>query len=67
MNKTNIPPKKIKNKIYENQNLSNIIPVIKQIKIVWINSMNPIANGCFNWENIIVNNINNIYIIVWII
>lgn len=42
---TNIPPKKIKNKIYENQNVLENNPVIKQIKNVWINNNIPIANG----------------------
>ena len=34
INKTNIPPKKIKNKIYENQNDRLASPVQQQIKIV---------------------------------
>lgn len=52
MNRTSIPPKKIKNKTYENQNLLAISPVIKQICNVWINSINPIAKGWFIWIKI---------------
>jgi hypothetical protein len=47
MNKINIPPRKIKNKIYGNQKFDVNIPVIKQIKIVWMNNINPIDNGLF--------------------
>lgn len=47
MKSTNIPPKKTKNNTYENQKVFVIVPVIKQIKNVWIKSIIPIANGCF--------------------
>lgn len=47
MNKTNIPPKKIKNNVYENQKVFTINPVITQIKNVCINKIIPIAKGCF--------------------
>ena len=46
MNNTSIPPKKIKNKIYENQNDTLIRPVEQQIKIVCNNKLRPIAKGC---------------------
>lgn len=45
MNRTNIPPKKMRNKVYENQKDLFIKPVIKQIKNVWISNVNPIAKG----------------------
>lgn len=45
MNKTNIPPKKIKNKIYENQKDLEISPVIIAIKNVCTNNVKPIARG----------------------
>ena len=53
MNNTSIPPKKIKNKIYENQNDTLIRPVEQQIKIVCNNKLRPIAKGCEIWVNII--------------
>lgn len=52
MNNTNTPPRKIKNNTYENQNLLAINPVSKQICNVWINNINPIANGWFIWIKI---------------
>lgn len=33
--------------MYENQNLFVINPDIKDTNVVWINRINPIANGCF--------------------
>ena len=48
MNRTNIPPKKIKNKMYENQNDKLASPVVQQIKIVCNKSPSPIARG---WDN----------------
>ena len=62
MNKTNIPPRKIKYKTYANQNNWKIIPLIKEINEVWINKINPIATGRFICVNIILNNILNIII-----
>jgi hypothetical protein len=47
MNNTNIPPTKIRNKIYENQNLWCNDPLIIHIIIVWSINIDPIANGCF--------------------
>lgn len=46
-NNTNKPPKKVKNKIYENQYVLIIIPEIKQVNKVWIKIINPILNGLF--------------------
>lgn len=37
---------KIRNKIYENQNLSDIRLDNKQISVVWISNKNPIIKGC---------------------
>ena len=48
MNKTSIPPKKIKNRMYENQNDRLDSPVVLQIKIVWKRSPRPIASG---WDS----------------
>lgn len=45
MNKTNIPPRKIKNRIQENQNDLEINPVIIAIKNVWTNNVKPMARG----------------------
>jgi hypothetical protein len=47
INKTNIPPIMIMNRMYENQNLLNIVPLIKHIKVVWVSRISPIAIGCF--------------------
>ena len=35
------------NRIYENQNLPYIVPVIRHTIVVCINSINPMAIGCF--------------------
>jgi len=48
-----MPPKKIKNKTYENQNEILDNPVVQQIKMVWNNKASPIARGCKSWVNII--------------
>ena len=48
-------PRKIRNKIYENQNDFIDKPAIIQIIIVWIKSINPIAKGCRSWVNRIEN------------
>lgn len=47
MNSTNIPPTMIMNRMYENQNLLYIIPLIRHIIVVWISSIIPMASGCF--------------------
>ena len=67
MNNTNIPPTKIKNKIYENQNLLVINPVIQQIVTVWINNIIPILNGWLICIKINLNNKVNVYNISCII
>jgi len=40
------------NRIYENQNLLYIFPLIRHIIVVCINSINPMATGCFICVNI---------------
>lgn len=44
-----IPPTKIKNRIYENQNLFVAIPVIMHVNKVWTNKINPIVIGWLVW------------------
>lgn len=64
MNKINIPPIKIKNKIYEYQKVF-ISPVNKQINNVWNKSDNPIVIGWVIWENNNVLNKINIMENIW--
>jgi len=52
INSTNIPPIMIMNRMYENQKLLYIVPLIRQIIIVCISSISPIAMGCFICVNI---------------
>jgi len=52
INSTNIPPIMIINKMYENQNLLYIVPLIRHTSVVCIRSINPIAIGCFICVNI---------------
>ena len=40
------------NRIYENQNLLYIVPLIRHIIVVCINSIIPMARGCFICVNI---------------
>jgi hypothetical protein len=47
INSTSIPPIMIMNRIYENQNLLYIVPLIRHTIVVCINSISPIAMGCF--------------------
>jgi len=47
INSTNIPPIIIMNRIYENQNLLYTLPLIRHTIVVCINSISPIAIGCF--------------------
>ena len=42
----------IMNRIYENQNLLYIVPLIRHAIVVCINSISPIATGCFISVNI---------------
>jgi hypothetical protein len=37
----------IMNKMYENQNLLYIVPLVRHIIVVWISSISPMAKGCF--------------------
>jgi hypothetical protein len=52
INSTSIPPIMIKNRMYENQNLLYIVPLIRHTSVVWISSMSPMASGCFICVNI---------------
>jgi len=52
INKINIPPIKIKNNEYENQNIKVNIPVNIAIKIVWIIRIIPIVRGWFINKNV---------------
>jgi hypothetical protein len=47
INSTGIPPIMIMNRMYENQNLLYIVPLIKHTIVVCISNINPIATGCF--------------------
>jgi hypothetical protein len=51
------------NRIYENQNLLYIVPLIRHTIVVCINSIGPIAKGCFICLNInlfiVLNDISN--------
>jgi len=46
------PPVIIMNRIYENQNLLYIVPLIRRTIVVCIKSISPIAMGCFICVNI---------------
>jgi len=52
INSTSIPPIIIINRIYENQNLLYIVPLIKHTIIVCMSSISPTAIGCFICVNI---------------
>jgi hypothetical protein len=52
INSTSIPPIMIINKMYENQNLLYIFPLMRHKIVVCISSINPIAMGCFICVNI---------------
>lgn len=54
INSTSIPPTMIMNRMYENQNLLYIIPLIRHIIVVWINNIRPMASGCFICVNVIL-------------
>jgi hypothetical protein len=47
INSTSIPPIMIMIRIYENQNLLYIVPLIRHTIVVCISSISPIALGCF--------------------
>jgi len=63
INSTSIPPIMIMKRIYENQNLLYIVPLIKRTIVVCIRSMSPIARGYFICVNInpviVLNDISN--------
>lgn len=52
INSTNIPPIIIMNRMYENQNLLYIVPLMRHTIVVWISNIKPIARGCFICVNI---------------
>jgi|SRR5215475_9764495 len=54
MNSTNIPPTMIMNRMYENQNLLYIVPLMMHTIVVCSSSIIPMASGCFIWVNIIL-------------
>lgn len=54
INSTNIPPIMIMNRMYENQKLLYIVPLIRHTIIVCIRSISPMAIGCFICVNIIL-------------
>jgi hypothetical protein len=63
INNTSIPQIMIMNRIYGNQNLLYIVPLIKHTIVVCIRSMSPTASGCFICVNvnpvIVLNDISN--------
>jgi len=52
INNTNIPSIMIMNRVYENQNLQYIFPLIRHTTIFCISSISPMATGCFICVNI---------------
>ena len=50
--KTTIPPIMIMNRMYENQNLLYIVPLMRHITAVCIKSISPMSIGCFICVNI---------------
>ena len=52
INSTNIPPIMIINRMYENQNLLYIVPLIRHVIVVCRSSIIPMASGCFICVNI---------------
>jgi len=45
-NSTNIPPIIIMNRIYENQTLLRVVPLMRHTTVVYINNNIAIATGC---------------------
>ena len=45
INSTSIPPIMIINRMYENQNLLYIVPLMRHTNVVWISNISPMANG----------------------
>ena len=54
INRTNMPPIMIINKMYENQNLLHIFPLIRHTIVVCVSNSIPIAIGCFICVDIIL-------------
>jgi hypothetical protein len=52
INSTSIPPNMIMNRMYENQKLLYIVPLIKHTIIVCISSISPMVMGCFICVNV---------------
>jgi hypothetical protein len=52
INSISIPPIMIMNKMYENQNLLYIVPLMTYTIVVCISNINPMAKGCFICVNI---------------
>ena len=52
VNSTNIPPIMIMNRMYENQKLLCIVPLLKHTLTLCISSISPMAMGCFICVNI---------------
>ena len=52
INSTSIPPIMIINRMYENQNLLYMVPLMRHTNVVWISSISPMANGSFICVNI---------------
>jgi len=52
INRTNIPPIIIMSMIYENHNLLYIVPLIRHTIVVCVDSISPMAVGCFICVNI---------------
>jgi hypothetical protein len=52
INSKSIPPIMIMNRMYENQNLLYIVPLMRHTIVVCIKSISPMAIGCFICVNI---------------
>lgn len=67
INKISIPPKKIRKREYENQNVFVKVPVNKEIMIVWHINKIPIESGWFIKKNKKEEIVNNNKIKFWVI
>lgn len=54
INSTSIPPIMIMNRMYENQNLLYMVPLIIHVIMVCRSNIIPIASGCFICVDIIL-------------
>lgn len=66
MNRTSIPPRNTRNKMYGNQNFWFIIPLIVHVNIVCIIVIIPMAIGCFICVNSILIDVLEITIVFMI-